>query len=135
MAGGPKMCTFACLGLGDCVKVCAFDAITIKDALVQINENKCTACGMCAQTCPRGVIQLLPRDQSVIVRCRNSDTGRMAREACVKACIGCKRCEKECQYDAIHVENGFARIDPDKCTRCGACAKVCPCGCITMPEA
>lgn len=135
MAGGPKMCTFACLGLGDCQKVCAFDAISIKDALVQINENKCTACGMCAQTCPRGVIQLLPRDQSVIVRCRNSDTGRMAREACVKACIGCKRCEKECQYDAIHVENGFARIDPDKCTRCGACAKVCPCGCITMPEA
>jgi len=61
--------------------------------------------------------------------------GRIAREACVKACIGCKRCEKECQYGAIHVENGFAHIDPDKCTRCGACAKVCPCGCITMPEA
>lgn len=135
MAGGPKMCPYACLGLGDCEKQCAFDAISISEGLVRIDENKCAACGMCVETCPRGVIQLLPREQNVLVRCRNSDMGRIAREACVKACIGCKRCEKECQYDAIHVENGFAHIDPDKCTRCGACAKVCPCGCITMPEA
>lgn len=134
MAGGPKMCPYACIGLGDCVKVCAFGAISVVDGLVRIDENKCQACGMCAETCPRGVIQLLPRDQNVLVRCRNSDTGRIAREACMKACIGCKRCEKECQYDAIHVENGFARIDPEKCTRCGSCAKNCPCGCITMPE-
>lgn len=135
MAGGPKMCAYACIGLGDCTKVCAFEAISIRDGLVCIDENKCTACGMCVNTCPRGVIELLPKNQSVIVRCRNSDTGRAAREACVKACIGCKRCEKECRYGAIHVENGFARIDPEKCTRCGACTKVCPCGCITMPEA
>ena len=135
LAGGPKMCPYACIGLGDCEKVCAFDAISIQNGLVNINEDKCQACGMCAETCPRGVIQLLPRDQNVLVRCRNSDTGRTAREACMKACIGCKRCEKECQYGAIHVENGFAKIDPEKCTRCGACAKTCPCGCITMPEA
>ena len=32
----------------------------------------------------------------------------------------------------ITVENGFARIDPEKCTRCGACAAVCPCKCITV---
>ncbi len=135
MAGGPKMCAYACIGLGDCEKVCAFDAISIKDGLVVIDENRCTACGMCAQTCPRGVISLLPKEQSVIVRCRNSDLGRMARDACVKACIGCRRCEKQCAYGAIHVENGYARIDQEKCTRCGECAKVCPSGCITIPEA
>ena len=48
----------------------------------------------------------------------------------MKACIACQRCVKTCKYGAITVENGFARIDPEKCTRCGECAKVCPCGCI-----
>lgn len=134
MAGGPKMCAYACIGLEDCVRACAFEAVRIEDGLVRISENRCTACGKCVQTCPRGVIELLPIEQSVIVRCRNSDIGRAAREACIKACIGCKRCERECQYGAIHVQNGFARIDTEKCTRCGACAKTCPCGCITMPE-
>ena len=55
-----------------------------------------------------------------------------ARAACMQACIGCGRCTKECQYDAIKVENGYAHIDPAKCTRCGACAQVCPCKCITI---
>ena len=69
---------------------------------------------------------------NVIVRCRNSDTARAARAVCMDACIGCGRCKKECQNEAITVENGFAHIDPEKCTRCGACAAVCPCKCITI---
>ena len=34
--------------------------------------------------------------------------------------------------DAITVENGLARIDHEKCTRCGECAAVCPCKCIVI---
>ena len=105
---------------------------TSKTASPSSIPKKCTACGNCVNACPRHVIQLKPKDASVLVRCQNADTGRVAREACMKACIGCKRCEKECKYDAIHVENGFARIDTEKCTRCGACAAVCPCKCITI---
>ncbi len=134
MVGGPKMCRFACVGLGDCMDVCKFDAIHIENGIAVIDQNKCTACGLCQKACPRGVIQLWPKENSVIVRCRNSDSGRVAREACMKACIACKRCEKTCQYDAIHVENGFAKIDETKCTRCGECVKNCPCGCITINE-
>ena len=132
LAGGPKDCRFACLGLGDCMDKCAFDAIHMENGIAHIDPGKCTACGMCVKTCPRGVIKLLPLSQSVIVRCRNSDVARVARSVCMDACIGCGRCKKECQYDAIVVENGFARILPEKCTRCGACAAVCPCKCITM---
>ncbi len=132
MVGGPKQCRYACVGLGDCVSVCRFGALEVKNGLAVVDPEKCTACGMCEKVCPRHVIQLKPKDASVLVRCQNSDTGRVAREGCTRACIGCKRCEKECKYDAIHVENGFAKIDVDKCTRCGECAKVCPCGCITI---
>jgi len=67
-----------------------------------------------------------------VVLCRNSDSGREARAACMKACIACQRCVKTCKYDAIKVENGFASIDYEKCTRCGDCAEVCPCNCISI---
>ena len=132
IAGGPKECRFACIGLGDCMDHCAFGAITMKDGVACIDEEKCTACGKCVEVCPRSSIKLLPAEQKVIVRCHNSDIARVARAVCMDACIGCGRCKKECKYDAIVVENGYARIDPDKCTRCGACAGVCPCNCITV---
>ncbi len=132
MAGGPKECRFACIGLGDCMNHCAFHAISIVDGIAHIDESLCKGCGTCVETCPRSVIQLRPVDAPVLVRCRNSDVARVARSVCMKACIGCGRCTKECKYGAIQVENGFARIDLDKCTRCGECAKVCPCNCITV---
>ena len=132
LAGGPKDCRFACLGLGDCMDKCAFGAISMVDGIAQINPDVCTACGACVKACPRSVIKLLPLSSTVIVRCRNSDVARVARAVCADACIGCGRCKKECKYEAITVEGGFARIDPDKCTRCGECAAVCPCKCITI---
>jgi ferredoxin len=33
---------------------------------------------------------------------------------------------ESCNYDAIHVRNGLAVVDYDKCIGCAACAKVCP---------
>lgn len=130
MAGGPKKCPYACIGLGDCMRVCAFGAIHIENGLARVDEEKCTTCGACEAICPRHSIQLKPKDSVVMVRCQNRDAAKAARDECMRACIACKRCVKECQEGAIVVEDGYARIDPDKCTRCGACAKVCPCGCI-----
>ena len=31
-----------------------------------------------------------------------------------------------CKFDAIHVENGVAVVDKEKCTNCGACREACP---------
>ena len=130
MAGGPKECAYACIGLGDCMRVCSFGAISMNNGIASIDPNVCVACGNCEKACPRSAIRIIPAETKVLVLCRNKDIGRVARAACMKACIGCGRCVKECKYGAIAVEDGYARIDPEKCTRCGACAKVCPCGCI-----
>lgn len=130
LAGGPTMCQWGCVGLGDCVRVCAFDAITIENGIVSISEEKCTACGMCVAECPRSVIKLLPTAARVTVRCQNEASPREAKETCDKACIGCRRCEKACQFDAIHVNNNVALITPEKCTLCGECVRVCPTKCI-----
>ena len=54
--GGPKTCTFACIGLGDCTKVCKFDAIHVVDGVARIDYDKCKGCGMCAQKCPKHII-------------------------------------------------------------------------------
>ena len=46
--------------------------------------------------------------------------------ACTFGCLGCGDCAKQCQYDAICMVNGIARVDPRKCIGCGMCAKACP---------
>ena len=46
--------------------------------------------------------------------------------SCKFGCLGFGTCVKACKYGAIHVENGVAVVDEDKCTGCLACAQVCP---------
>ena len=43
-----------------------------------------------------------------------------------KACIGCTNCIKYCPTQAIRVQNGKARINPDFCVDCGRCLRYCP---------
>lgn len=130
MAGGPKACSFACLGYGDCVASCKFGALSIRDGVAYANDDVCTGCGACIKECPRDIIALVPKNRTVIVLCRNPEIGRVARAQCKVACIGCKRCEKACPTESIKVETGVAVINPDTCTRCGACVGVCPDKCI-----
>lgn len=132
LAGGPKMCQYACMGLGDCFRACKFGAIKMENSIAVIDEEKCTACGMCVAACPRSVIEMLPKTATVTVRCQSQAPAKETRDACQKGCIACKRCEKTCRFDAIHVNNGYAKIDTDKCTQCEECVAVCPVKCITV---
>lgn len=124
--GGPKKCEFGCMGLGSCVAVCEFDAITIENGIAHINSEKCTGCGRCQTACPKNLIELVPEIHPVYVACSSTDKGVLVKGYCSNGCIGCKICEKNCEADAIHVENNLAVIDYDKCTSCGACASACP---------
>lgn len=40
-------------------------------------------------------------------------------------CIGCKICEKTCQYDAIHVVDNFSTLYNSKCVSCSECIAKC----------
>ena len=124
VAGGPKACAFGCMGLGSCVKACAFDAIHIVDGVAKVDVDKCVACGKCVSTCPKKIIDLIPVSKKVHVNCVNKDKGPAVMKVCSNGCIGCRMCEKTCKFDAIHVVDGVAKIDYDKCK------KACPKGCI-----
>ena len=125
--GGPKMCEFGCLGLGNCVRVCLFDALKINaNGLPEVDSNRCTGCGACVAACPRGLMQLIAEDQQVMVLCKSHDKGPDVRKACKVGCIGCGICAKNCPEQAISVTNLLAEINPEKCTACGICVEKCP---------
>lgn len=128
--GGQWSCKEGCLGLGDCVRECPYDAMRMFNGIPGIDHSLCVGCGVCAKTCPQKIITIHDEKEKIMVKCSNHDAGKAAMQACKTACIACKKCEKACKFDAIKVENGLADIDYDKCKRCGLCAKACPTGAI-----
>ena len=124
--GGPKACAYGCLGLGDCVKACKFAAIHVVDGVAVVDKEACKACGKCIAVCPRHLIELVPYEQKHLVQCSSRDKGKDVMSVCSVGCIGCKMCEKVCEFDAVKVVDNIAHIDPSKCTNCGKCAEKCP---------
>jgi len=128
---GDTGCQYGCLGYGDCVKVCQFDALHMNDitGLPVVDDSKCTACGACVKECPRNLFELRVRqkkDRKIYVACMNEDKGGIARKYCSVACIGCSKCFQVCPHDAITMKNNLAYIDSEKCKLCRKCVEVCP---------
>lgn len=124
--GTKKECTYGCMGYGSCVKVCPFDAINIVDGVAKVDDEKCRACGKCIDVCPKGIIELVPYDSKYKVACSSEDKGKDVKKGCSAGCIGCMLCKKNCEADAIIIENNLAKIDYDKCIGCGKCEEKCP---------
>lgn len=125
--GGPSACAFGCLGFGDCVKACPFDALSIQDGIAHVDSEKCTGCGICVQVCPHKVIQLAENTASMPrVLCSNTEKGAQVMKNCTAGCIGCGKCARVCEQGAIQMVNQLPSIDDEKCIGCGACAEACP---------
>lgn len=133
LAVATDVCQWGCLGCGDCVDGCRFNAIKIdgNTGIAVVDTAKCTGCGICATNCPQGLIELHNFERPAIwIACVNRDKGAMARKECKVACIGCGKCMRTCQHGAISLRANHATIDGNKCIRCGECVDKCPTGAI-----
>ena len=106
-----QSCAFGCLGYGDCVAACKFDALQVIDGLATVDYYKCTGCTACSKACPRNLIEMVPfsHENMMTVACSSKETGKVTRSTCQVGCIGCGLCVK--QTDLFKVENNLARMD------------------------
>lgn len=128
---GPYACRFACLGLGDCVRACPFDAMALVNQIVYIDPTACTACGTCTRTCPNSILELIPQRARVMVFCSSQDKAKDVTSVCEAGCISCMKCIKKCPAKAISMKDNRIHIDHEACLAYGpeceeACVAACP---------
>jgi electron transport complex protein RnfB len=130
--GGPKACKNGCLGLGDCVRVCPFDALSLgPDGIAVVDPDKCTGCAVCVPVCPKELFQLYPRSRRVELSCVARDKQSVVRATCMVGCTLCRKCVSKCPAQAITWDGKTIVIDHEACIAYGpscqeACVDICP---------
>ena len=134
VAGGVADCEYGCMGIGDCVNACQYDAIEVCNGVARVDPTRCKGCTMCVKACPKHLIDMVPKKKQAVNLCQNCDKGPMVMKVCKVGCIGCMKCVKACPQGAIKVDKFHAIVDPSKCIGCGACIEVCPRHCLKMMD-
>lgn len=130
--GGPKACKNGCLGLGDCVVACPFDALRLQaNGIPEVDTEKCTGCGICGTVCPKDLYEFYPREHRIELSCVARDKQSVVRSTCMVGCILCRKCVAKCPASAITWDGRTIVIDHEKCLAYGpscneACVDICP---------
>jgi RnfABCDGE-type electron transport complex B subunit len=131
VGNGSKICQDGCLGLGTCVKVCPFGALSINENNVAVVDfGKCTGCGKCINACPRHIISLIPVVHKIYLACSNHDRGAKVKKYCSVGCTACTLCVKATPSGAITMENNLPVLDYAKTENFIPAANKCPSECF-----
>lgn len=124
-------CQWGCLGIGSCIDRCKFEAMTLEDGNIKIDEEKCTGCRACLDICPQHIITMIPKDATNFIPCASQNNEQETLDICGYGCIGCGDCALACPEDAISmvyedkIDGRYASIDYDKCVGCVTCTASC----------
>ncbi len=65
--GGKRDCSIGCLGFGDCVRACGFDAIHLgPNGFPEVDREKCVGCGACETACPKSILEVRTVSQRLL---------------------------------------------------------------------
>ncbi|TAN60181.1 RnfABCDGE type electron transport complex subunit B [bacterium] len=132
LTGAEKVCSYSCLGYGECVEACKFGAMAMNgNGLPVVFYDKCVGCGACARACPRNIIEMHDEDHKLFVYCRSKDKGAVAKKACDVSCIACGLCVKDCSVSGgIVVKDNLATVNYDLAPQNAESTGRCPTKCI-----
>jgi len=81
--GGRRLCRVGCLGYGDCIKACLFDAIHMgPDGYPVVDDAKCVGCGACENTCPKNILTVRTMSERLLTF--NTEEGALS--PCQQTC-------------------------------------------------
>ena len=81
--GGKRECRVGCLGLGDCIRSCKFDAIHMGvDGYPAVDEAKCVGCGACERVCPKSILTVRTMSQRLLHFNQEDDALAPCQQTC-----------------------------------------------------
>lgn len=81
--GGKRVCRIGCLGYGDCIKSCQFDAIDMgPDGFPIVNLEKCVGCGACEKACPKSILTVRTVSQRLMHFNQEDDALAPCQQTC-----------------------------------------------------
>jgi len=125
-------CTYGCLGFGDCLIACEFDAIHMVEGLAVVDYQTCVGCGACERICPRHIITMVPfkKERMLAVTCCNKDFGKDVKAVCKVGCIGCKACGRASKLFGFEDDNipvlDYDKYDPEQMDELQVALEKCP---------
>jgi NADPH-dependent glutamate synthase beta subunit-like oxidoreductase/NAD-dependent dihydropyrimidine dehydrogenase PreA subunit len=121
--GGTKECPIGCIGLGSCISVCPFGALSMgDDGLPLVHENICTGCGTCVRTCPKGIISLT----SVSNRILGEFTTDECTAPCQRTCPAGINIPEQLQQTAMGNYLEALRVIKERNPLPLVCGRICP---------
>jgi len=124
--GGRLVCDIGCLGLGDCLRSCPFDAINMGPAgYPVVIKNKCVGCGRCKKVCPQKIIKIQTIADRLLDFIQSDDALAPCQTACPAEIDICR------YIDQIKEGNFFEalKIIRERNPFPAVCGRVCPAPC------
>lgn len=125
-----------CDGLADAiangeapVNACAIGGKPVADNIADIlgvnsaDVERQVAHVLCAGTCEKAKNKY---DYHGLIDCRLISDYQKGSKSCNYGCLGGGTCVSVCEFDAIHIVDGIAVVDKEKCVSCKKCIEICP---------